>query len=182
MTLPPNIRVNTNVPFPALVLGSGAIKLTKANGVWTVALDIVDLTLQNITPSNAASQFFVVYDAIQGTFFKAQATSLTQLTRTQVVVTTSPYVVLASDMDLFVKLAVPGPVAITFPTALSRGGISLRVKDLTGDANTNNITITAAGADLFDDGAATYKLNSKWEEREFTPVLVTGTTYVWSVR
>jgi hypothetical protein len=36
VTLPPNIRVNLTVPFPAQVIGSGQITVTKNNGVWTI--------------------------------------------------------------------------------------------------------------------------------------------------
>lgn len=31
-----NVRVNTQVPFPALVVGAGGISVAKVNGVWTI--------------------------------------------------------------------------------------------------------------------------------------------------
>ena len=38
MTIPANIRINTNFPFPALVQGSGGITVAKKNGIWTIGL------------------------------------------------------------------------------------------------------------------------------------------------
>lgn len=63
-------------------------------------------------------------------------------------VTVSPYVPLAADALLLVNKATA--VAINLPTAASRNGYPLAVKDASGIAQTNNITITANGADRIE--------------------------------
>lgn len=60
-------------------------------------------------------------------------------------VTSTPYVPVSTDAFLLVNDA--APVAINLPTAASRSGFPLSIKDISGAANTNNITITPNGAD-----------------------------------
>ncbi len=43
MTIPANIRVNTQAPFPSLVKGSGAVTVAKQNGIWTVGISTTAL-------------------------------------------------------------------------------------------------------------------------------------------
>lgn len=184
MTLPPNIRVNTLVPFPALVQGTAPVTVSKSNGVWTIALNMPGLSTENITSGTAPNQYVLVYDATLQAYFQVPASTFSTVlatTRNQTVLTSSPYTVQAADQDLFVKLAAPGTMAITMPAASGRAGNTVRVKDLGGGAAANNITMTAAGSDIFDDGATTYKLNTNFEEREFVPVLASSQWY-WSVR
>jgi hypothetical protein len=50
MTLPANIRVNMQVPFPALVTGLGPITVTKDNGVWQIGYDGSLLGVINVAP------------------------------------------------------------------------------------------------------------------------------------
>lgn len=87
---------------------------------------------------------------------KAQSTdSLKLATR---VATTSP-VTVASNTDVVVvtKLSVAGAVAVTLPAGVT--GQVFVVVDGTGDAATNNITITPNGAETIN-GAATYVINA----------------------
>lgn len=63
-------------------------------------------------------------------------------------VTASPYTVLSTDTLLYVNVA--GPVTINLPTAASRSGIPLEIKDVSGAASTNNITIDPNGAQTID--------------------------------
>jgi hypothetical protein len=46
MAVPTNIRVNAQFPFPATVTGSGPVSVTKQSGVWTVAVNVAQLTQQ----------------------------------------------------------------------------------------------------------------------------------------
>ena len=43
MPPPANVRVNVQVPFPALVTGSGPITVTKVNGVWQIGFSVAQV-------------------------------------------------------------------------------------------------------------------------------------------
>lgn len=77
-------------------------------------------------------------------------------------VTATPYVILTTDTFVYVNFA--GPVALTLPDAAAwlaahANGLPLTIKDISGAAATNNITITRAGADTID-GATSYVITS----------------------
>lgn len=64
------------------------------------------------------------------------------------VVTSSPYTATASDEVLLIALTVPGAVSLFFPNSAAYKRYV--VKDLTGDAGTNNITITPFAGQTID--------------------------------
>lgn len=75
-------------------------------------------------------------------------------------VTTTPDTVLVDDYRVLVELAVPGAVAIVLPNAqdvVDAGYTYLPkiIKDMTGDADVNNITITVDGGGTIDGQAST---------------------------
>lgn len=71
-------------------------------------------------------------------------------------VTGATYVPVATDSLLLVNRA--GAVAINLPTAATMNGAPLAVKDISGVAHTNNITITPNGAERIE-GLATVVIN-----------------------
>ncbi len=80
-------------------------------------------------------------------------------TGTPTSVTTTPYTVLPSDTVLLVNVA--GAAVVTLQTAAARAGVDLVVKDISGAASTNNITITPTGGDTID-GAATLVIRADY--------------------
>lgn len=86
------------------------------------------------------------------------ATGTTNLTYTNV--NTSPYVVLSTDEYLSVDCS---GIAITleFPNAATSGRAYV-VKDRTGSANTNAITVTTVGGAVNIDGATSYTMNTQY--------------------
>lgn len=70
--------------------------------------------------------------------------------------TTSPVTVGAADYAVATKLAAPGAVAVSLPAGTD--GRIVVLGDATGDAGTNNITITPNGVETIN-GAATYVIN-----------------------
>lgn len=60
----------------------------------------------------------------------------------------SPYVPVAADAFLLVNKNTA--VAINLPTATSRNGYPLAIKDISGAAQTNNITINRNGSDTIE--------------------------------
>ncbi len=87
------------------------------------------------------------------------------------VATTSPVTVSVNDCIVITKLAVPASVAVSFPAGVDKAIIW--VADGTGDAQTNNVTITPHGADTIE-GAATYVIAANGQAVGF--VFNAGTT------
>lgn len=75
------------------------------------------------------------------------------------IATTTPDTVLATDSIVSYQLAAPGPVAVALPAGIT--GTVYYLKDGTGDASTNPITITPNGAETIDD-AATATINTNY--------------------
>lgn len=73
-------------------------------------------------------------------------------------VNVSPYAVLVTDTVLYVDTA-GGPITINLATGSSRGGIPLTVKDITGHAAANPITIVPNGGETID-GQANYPIGN----------------------
>lgn len=90
-------------------------------------------------------------------------------------VSTSPYVVLTTDDYLGVDSS-GGIRQINLPNAPSVGRI-YTIKDKTGSAATNNITVTTVGGAVTIDGTATFVMNTAYQA---VNVMFNGTSYeVW---
>lgn len=69
MAIPANIRVQVNVPFPAQVLGSGGIIVSKSNGIYTIQPNFGALAL--LTPTSvldATTKQVWVFDPVSGVY------------------------------------------------------------------------------------------------------------------
>lgn len=75
------------------------------------------------------------------------------------IATVSPDTVTVADSVVSYQLAAPGPVAVALPAGVT--GQVFYLKDGTGDAAVNNITITPNGAETIDD-AATAVINTNY--------------------
>ncbi len=98
------------------------------------------------------------------------ATGTTTLTYT--LVNTTPYVVLTTDEYLGVDCS-GGAITIQLPNAPSTGRVFI-IKDKTGSAVANNITVTTVGGVVLIDGATTFAMNSAYEAIQ---VIFNGTSY-----
>jgi hypothetical protein len=76
VTLPANVRVNAQLPFPSLVYGTGPIAIGKANGIWTVGFSIAAFGSQVPQVANYPNDYLLGYDAHAGGFFKVSLTNL----------------------------------------------------------------------------------------------------------
>jgi hypothetical protein len=76
-------------------------------------------------------------------------------------VSTSPYVVLSTDYYLSVDCSA-GAITLNFPNIPAANRIWV-IKDRTGSAATNNITITTVGGLVNIDGAATYVMKTNYQ-------------------
>jgi hypothetical protein len=61
----------------------------------------------------------------------------------------SPHLVALSETVLYVDTS-GGPIEIDLQVAISRNGLALTIKDVTGNAATNNITIKPTGSETID--------------------------------
>lgn len=83
----------------------------------------------------------------------------------------TPIVVTAYDEVVVSNLTTPGAVAITIPASLPIGTI-LDIVDGKGDANTNNITITATTCTI--NGAGTLVLNTAYASARLVKISATA--------
>lgn len=76
------------------------------------------------------------------------------------IATTSPVTISTNDCIVICALTVPGTVAVSLPAGAAKQVFF--IVDGTGDAKTNNITITPNGAETIN-GAATFVLNTNYQ-------------------
>lgn len=98
------------------------------------------------------------------------SSGITTLTYTNV--NTSPYVVLPTDDYLSVDSS-GGPIAIELPDAATLGKTYV-IKDRTGTADTNAITITTVSGLVNIDGATTFVMDNEYQA---TSLIGNGATY-----
>ena len=154
MTLPANIRVNVRVPFPTRVGGAAFISVNKANGIWTIAPNYRLLAPDvAITPT----QVVAVQDLLTGVFSYAYANALGSgggggggVVVPRMITVAGATVVLAADTALLINPSPGGAVTIQLLPSAGRAGIPLIIKDYSGLANTNNITITPASGETIE--------------------------------
>jgi hypothetical protein len=94
----------------------------------------------------------------------------TSLTYTNV--NTTPYVVLATDEYLSVDCS-GGSITVQLPNAATLGRVFI-IKDRTGSANSNPITVTTVGGAVNIDGATTYSMNTQYAAIN---IIGNGSTY-----
>ena len=153
MTLPANIRINVRAPFPAIVAGAAFIQVSKANGVWTINPNYALLSPSiSLTPT----QIVALFDTATGIWTYATATQLiAAATGSYRTVTAAGTVtIIATDTTILLNKSPSGASTIQLPNSATRNGVPLTVKDLTGDANTNNITFVPAIGETIDGMSA----------------------------
>ena len=152
MTLPVNLRVNVGAPFPSRVSGASFIVVSKANGVWNIAPDYTKLA--NIPPTQ--TQEFVVYDPVTGAYGLLNvSTFITSNAGSYRLVSASGDVTITQfDVIILLDKTVGAATNVNLPLSGSRSGVPVTVKDLKGDANTNNITFVPALSETIDGFSA----------------------------
>jgi hypothetical protein len=181
----PVIRVNTQVPFPAMVTGSGPITVGKVGGVWTVGFSITVFGSQNPPSGNFPTDFLLGYDIVNQVYFKISLTNLISAitppstVRTQRLATSSPITINTSTDSIINVNINTGAPSCTLPTAASRVGAPLTFKDVGGHFAANPLTITPAGGDNIDGGGA-ITLNVNRQGVTLVPAN-DGTTVGWSI-
>ena len=180
----PQIRVNTQVPFPAMVTASGPIVLSKNTGIWNIGFSILPFATQTPPSANWPLDFLFGYDANINAFFKISLSELITLITpptpipVQRLVTASGFSILTTDAIINVNIS-SGTPSVTLPSAASRTGASLTFKDVGGHFAAAPLTITPAAGDNIDGGGA-ITLGTNYQSIKLVPAN-DGTTVGWSI-
>jgi hypothetical protein len=153
LTLPASIRVNVRVPFPALVQGAAFITVAKANGIFTLT---PNYELLNQSIGLDTSQILALFDTATGLWSWINALQLVTaaLGSYRTVTSAGAVTVAPTDVVILLKKSPSGASTINLPASAARGGAPISIKDLTGDANTNNVTIVPAAGETIDGFSA----------------------------
>lgn len=89
------------------------------------------------------------------------------LTPTSVTFAMSPYTVLPTDRVILVNTS-GGATSIILPAAASRNGLDIEVKDITGNAAANNISVSFPGT--MDGLASPVVINNPYGYFRFNPI------------
>jgi hypothetical protein len=171
MTLPANIRVNTQAPFPALVKGSGPITIQKSNGIWTLGFSVSGFAVQIPPGVKYPTDYLFVWDSQAQTFFNMPLSGISALlARTQrSIVNAGQAAITAADQILNLNLT--ASLVITLPSYLTRLGNPLTFKDvslLNGAAFHAQTFAAAAGEKI--DGNASVPLNQPGQAITLVPM------------
>ncbi len=180
MSTPANIRVNTGAPFPALVKGSGPVTIAKNNGVWTVGFQIANLGGMPIGTDPTTVEI-LLWNTVTKSFQQATLAQANASPAFQRLFTGAGNITVnANDRVILVKQAVAAAVNIILPTAVSRAGVPITVKDFAGVAAANPLTFVPSGADIIDGaGAPAAVINDNWEAMTLNPITVQGGPAGW---
>ena len=149
MSLPPNVRVNIGAPFPARVVGGSFIVVTKANGIWSIT---PNYNLLANSPTLTNTQVVAVFDPVSGSYKTMSLVTLMTIfaNNYRTVTAAGAVTVSASDIVILMNKTAGAATSVNLPAASTRNGLPLTIKDLKGDANTNNITIVPSGTETID--------------------------------
>ena len=173
MASPVNIRVMAPFPFPALVIGGAPVKVTKANGIWTIALDTADLATSVPAASAYPTDFVIVWDNVALTYSKVSLSTLAlggaRLQRLAQAAVSTVIAVAANDQIINFD-STAGAMTCTLPSAVTRSGMPITFKDVAGKAGNNNLVFSFTGADKADGlGNGVIAVNTNYGEITFRP-------------
>lgn len=140
-------------------------------------MSVVSTDLRNSRPSARETTYSPVGPltayTVQGAIEQLQAEISTALITPPAIIpktitfAMSPYTVLPTDYLLDVDTS-GGAVTINMMLAVARNNLELTVKDVTGNASTNNISVVRASAETID-GLTTYLIASDYGANKFKP-------------
>jgi hypothetical protein len=87
--------------------------------------------------------------SIRATNVQKAIEAMQQVAGTSVTVVMSPYTPTTADTVLYVDTS-GGPITILLQASADRNGMPLSIKDVTGNAAANNITVKPSGAETID--------------------------------
>lgn len=182
---PANVRISAQFPFPAGVAGAAPVKIVKANGIWTISIDIASLGAQAPPAQNFATDYLFVYDTVAATFFKMSLSALVAAiaaqssARAQRLASVSPIVIAAADQIINVNIGAGAPTC-TLPQASTRAGLPLTFKDVGANFAAHALTITPFAGDSIDGTGVPLVLNAAKQSITLVPAN-DGTSIGWNI-
>jgi len=162
------------------LIGTGDVSVVGNAGLFNLTVMLSDAVPNQFnTNSGSAVPASSILNILGGTNVTTSGTGSTvtinsvaakELSYTAV--TTTPYVVLAADQFVGVDTS-GGAKQVNLPNAPSTGRF-YNIKDATGNAATNNITLTTVGGTVTIDGATTYVMTAAYQSIN---VIFSGTEY-----
>lgn len=161
--------VDTNSQIASDVAASGTIALDSSTAAKTITIG-TGAAAKTITMGST--------NTTSATTLQAGTGNITfdgGIVYTLDAVSSSPHTVAETEYYLSVDCS-GGAITINLPNAPTTGRVFM-VKDSTGSAASNNITVTTAGGSVTIDGATTFVMNTAYEA---VNVIFNGTSYeVW---
>lgn len=155
----PTLKIKTLVKFPANVLGSNFLTITKANGTYTFGVDYTLLGPGPITDPTTA--IIAILDQTAGVYKEVSLSSIIAST-TQIdqhITAAGPAAVLANAGIVRVDQTVGAPMVLTMGLASAKT-CPVLISDFKGDAGTNNITINLSGSDKFPGNLTSWTIGA----------------------
>lgn len=158
-------------PGIGVVSLTGAVAITSLNAYEIICGGTTNADpLQSVGSTGAAGEILVSAGA--GALPVWTAAAAITSAYTAIDNTDSPYTVLSTDYFISCD-STAGAITVRLPNAPATGR-SFIIKDRTGQAAANNITVTTVGGVVNIDGAATFVMNTAFES---VTVLFNGTSY-----
>lgn len=167
--LPYNMRVNVNVPFPALVRGIGPFLITKANGIWTFALSYLGLT--TVQPGTDPSvQQILIYNVASGIWqVTTLAAAVLELQTEQDITSGATVEVATNDGMIKINKAIGSATSVILPPAATKVG-PVTVSDFKMDSDQNPITVSVSGTDTLPGGRTQWVIEDPGWSMTFYPL------------
>lgn len=165
----PNIRVNFNVPFPAQIAPvAGPIYVTKANGKYTVGLDLSLLGSLAPPPADFANDYVLWYSSSTKQHSRASFNDFAaaigsvgrSITNPSIFTTAGTHAMAVADVMILLNYGAPGATTIDLCAVASRSpaGSPLYIFDWNGNAG--DITLVPSGTDKIMGVNANFTLAS----------------------
>ncbi len=128
--------------------------------VTDLGVNFITGTFRNNTATTGVFQFEQTGCVVEGNVYMSGNSTDTKLTNQFRTALTTPVTIAAFERMVFVKLTSPGAVAVSLPATPQTGHV-ITIKDATGDAGANNITITPSSGNI--DGAGTKVMSTNYQ-------------------
>lgn len=140
------LKMRVRSVLPAALANGVGIAITKLGLIYSIALDYSEIS--PISVFDPSQKSVAVQDA-DGSFNLITIAGLRTVSTTSVTHAMSPYVPSLTDSVLFVDTSA-GAIEIDLLAAATRQALPLEIYDVTGNANSNNITIKPSGSEDID--------------------------------
>lgn len=137
----------------------------------TIATQVVPIEAASRVRAERTDQSggFITKSDVQGALEDLDAAAQSLAGELRIVTDAGTVTVSSTEGGVAVNKTVGAATTVQLPTATSRNGIPVIVKDMKKDANTNNITVLPAGAETID-GNAQDIININAGSRGYRPI------------